>query len=123
MSKILVCDDSILARSQLKDIIKDYDPECEVIEANNGQLAVELFKEHKPDVVFLDIVMPVKDGISAVREMRETDTKAKIIMASSVGNQKHLKEAISAGANDFVQKPLEEEKVREILNLELKGGE
>lgn len=119
--KVLICDDSILARSQLKDIIKSLG-DIEVLEAVNGQAAVDTYKETSPDLVFLDIVMPVKDGIAAVKEIKEFNSKAHIIMASSIGNQKHLKEAIEAGARDFIQKPLEPDKIKELLSS-LLGGE
>ena len=73
-AKILIGDDSILARKQLKDIIAQYGGTT-FVEAANGQEAIDKFKSDKPDIVFLDIVMPVKDGIAAVKEIRESDPK------------------------------------------------
>ena len=63
--KILVCDDSILARKQMKDIINSIGSPT-ILEASNGQQAIDMYKEHKPDLTFLDIVMPVKDGNAAI---------------------------------------------------------
>ncbi|MEG0961725.1 MAG: response regulator [Lachnospiraceae bacterium] len=102
--KILICDDSILARRQLMDIIKKcgYDT---FLEATNGEEAINLYKEHTPQLVFVDIVMPIMDGIEAIREIRRFDPDAYIIVVSSVGTQSQLKAAIMEGAKDFVQKP------------------
>lgn len=120
--KILVGDDSILARKQLKDIITTY---CNInpifLEASNGQEAVDLYKKESPDLVFLDIVMPVKDGNAAVREIMEYDSKAEIVVASSVGTQSQLKAAIEAGAKDFVQKPLSKDQIRHIITSRFEG--
>lgn len=120
--KVLVCDDSILSRKKLKDCILALG--CsEVYEAADGEEAVEKFKEHRPDLVFMDIVMPKKDGIGAVTEILEVDKNAKVVMASSVGTQSFLKDAIKAGAYDFLQKPLDPEQVKRIINnISTQGG-
>ncbi len=112
--KVLVCDDSILIRKKLKDCLLDCG--CvEVIEALDGQNAIDLYKEHKPNLVFMDIVMPVKTGIEAVKEIVEFDKSAKIVMASSSGTKTHLKNALEAGAYEFIQKPFEESTIKNIL--------
>ncbi len=84
--KILICDDSILARKQLKDTITKSGYE-NFLEASNGQEAIDLYKEHKPDLVFVDIVMPIKDGVEAIHEIREFDPSAHVIVVSSVGKK------------------------------------
>ncbi len=119
-AKILIGDDSILARKQLKDIIAQYGGTT-FVEAVNGQEAIDKFKSDKPDIVFLDIVMPVKDGIAAVKEIRESDPKAVIIIVSSVGTQAQLKNAIEAGAKDFIQKPLNVEQIERVLKNYFEG--
>ena len=119
-AKILIGDDSILARKQLKDIIAQYGG-TPFVEAANGQEAIDKFKSDKPDIVFLDIVMPVKDGIAAVKEIRESDPKAVIIIVSSVGTQAQLKNAIEAGAKDFIQKPLNVEQIERVLKNYFEG--
>ncbi len=119
-AKILIGDDSILARKQLKDIIVQYGGTT-FVEAANGQEAIDKFKSDKPDIVFLDIVMPVKDGIAAVKEIRESDPKAVIIIVSSVGTQAQLKNAIEAGAKDFIQKPLNVEQIERVLKNYFEG--
>ena len=72
-------------------------------------------------MVFLDIVMPVKDGISAITEIKAYDKDADIIVVSSVGTQTHLKAAIEAGANDFIQKPLNAEQIHHIISSRFEG--
>lgn len=115
--KVLVCDDSMLIRKKLKEVLKSCG--CnDVIEASNGQEAVDSYKENKPDLVFMDIIMPFKNGIEAVKEIIEFDNAAKVVMASSAGTKEHVKIAIKAGAFEFVQKPWEKEQIKKIiLNL------
>lgn len=103
--EILISDDSVLARKQLKDILKMQGWNC-FLEATNGQEAIDLYKEHRPAIVFLDIVMPIKDGISAVKEIIAFDPDAYIVIVSSVGSREQLMNAIQEGAREFVQKPI-----------------
>lgn len=119
-AKILICDDSILARKQLKDIISTMGSP-EFIEGSNGQDAVDKYRECNPDLVFLDIVMPKKDGNEAIKEIIEMDADATIIIASSVGTQSQLKNALEAGAHDFVQKPLNKDQVTQLIQRFLEG--
>lgn len=119
--KILIADDSILARKQLSDMISSYGSGASFIMAKDGEEAISKFREEKPDLVFLDIVMPVKDGIGAVRGIKGVDENAKIVIVSSVGTQGQLKSALEAGAKDFIQKPLTKEQVFHILDTLLGG--
>ena len=119
-AKILITDDSILARKQLKDIISTLGSPV-FIEAVDGQDAINKYKESKPDLVFLDIVMPKKDGNAAIREIMEFDSEANIISASSVGTQSQLKLALEAGAKDFIQKPLDKDQVVKVVSKFLEG--
>ena len=119
--KVLVGDDSILARKQLIDTVKGYGEGATFIEAKNGQEAVELYKENSPDICFLDIVMPVMDGVAAVKNIVEFDKQAIVIIVSSVGTQSMLKAAIDAGAKDFIQKPIEKEQVEHVIESHLEG--
>ena len=97
-AKILISDDSILARKQLKDFISKYGTPT-----------------------FFDIVMPVKDGNAAIREIIDFDKDAEIIIVSSVGTQSQLRSAIEAGAKDFIQKPLNPEQLHSILTSRFEG--
>lgn len=118
--KILIGDDSILARKQLKDIISNYGSPI-FFEASNGQDTINLYKKESPDLTFLDIVMPVKDGNAAIREIIEFDKNAAIIVVSSVGTQSQLKAAIEAGASDFIQKPINESQIHHIIASRFEG--
>ena len=119
-ARILIGDDSILARKQIKDLLASLGGR-NFIDAANGQEAIDKYKSERPDLVFLDIVMPVKDGIQAVTEICEYDNRASIIMVSSVGTQDQLKQAIKAGAQDFVQKPLNAEQLTKIIQSRFEG--
>ena len=119
--KILVCDDSVLARKQLMDAVNEIATGATFVEGKNGAEAVELYKSEKPDLVFMDIVMPEKDGTQALSEITSFDKDAVIIIVSSVGTQEQLKKAIKLGAKDFIQKPFEKNQIKEIIELRLGG--
>ena len=119
---ILVCDDSILIRKKFHKILTQCGCKS-IFEAENGVQAVEQALEQKPDVIFLDIVMPDKDGIEALKEIKVALPEVKIIMASSVGTSNLLKEALKHGAYDFIQKPITLEKVVSLLEKILKEAE
>ncbi|MGN0426396.1 MAG: response regulator [Agathobacter sp.] len=118
--KILISDDSILARKQLKDIICCLGTPT-FIEATDGQSAIDKYKEINPDMVFLDIVMPRKDGNIAISEIMSYDPNATIIIVSSVGTQTQLKCALEAGAKDFIQKPIDSQQVLDVVTKFLEG--
>lgn len=119
-TKILITDDSILARKQLKDMISTVGTPF-FYEARDGQDAINQYKRNKPDLVFLDIVMPNKDGNSAIQEIMDFDPDATIIIVSSAGTQSQLKKAIEAGAREFIQKPLNQQQVIDTVNRFLEG--
>lgn len=118
--KILIGDDSILARKQLKDVVSNFGI-SNILEASIGQEAIDMYKEHTPDMVFLDIVMPVKDGHSAIAEIMEVNPQADIVIVSSVGTQAQLRQAIQLGAKDFIQKPLNVRQIESILKTRFEG--
>lgn len=119
-AKILIADDSILARKQLKDMISTLGTPT-FIEAKDGQGAIDQYKQNKPDIVFLDIVMPNKDGNIAIKEIMDYDPDAIIVIASSAGTQSELKRAIESGAKEFIQKPLDQQQVINTVNRFLEG--
>ena len=117
---ILVGDDSILARKQLEDAIRSFgDPTF--LDARNGEEAVRIALEKKPDLIFLDLVMPIKDGITAITEIIAELPDVEIIVVSSIGTQTQLKNAINAGAKDFIQKPLNLDLVKQIITSRFEG--
>lgn len=113
--KVMVCDDSMFVRKKMKDAVAAAGV-TEIIEAADGQQAIDKYKAEKPDLVFMDIIMPVKSGVEALTEIKSFDSSAKIVMASSVGTQENLKEAILAGAYDFLQKPIANDDVAKIIS-------
>jgi len=115
MSKrVLVVDDAIFMRNLIKDILSEAGY-LVVGEAGNGEEAVEKCKALKPDIVTMDIVMPVMSGIDAVREIKKVNSDIKIIMCSALGQESLVMEAIEAGALDFITKPFKKERVLEVL--------
>ncbi len=112
--KVLICDDSLLSRKNLRDGLRKIG--CVSInETVDGQGAVDSYKKDRPDVVFLDIVMPVMDGITALKQIREYDPEASVIMISSMGTKSFVREAVNSGASDFLQKPATTEQIRTSL--------
>lgn len=111
--KVLVCDDSVLVRKQMRNILEKQGAVIE--EAVDGEQAVVKYAEFMPDVVFMDIVMPKKTGVEALKDIVSLNPSAKVVMASSIGTQGNLKEAIENGAFDFIQKPVAEDLVIKIL--------
>ena len=118
--KVMVCDDSMFVRKTMVTVISSLGVN-KIIEAADGQQAIDQYTENKPDLVFMDIVMPVVTGIDALKKIKEIDPSAKVIMASSIGTQNYLKSAIKAGAADFLQKPITADQVKQILENVSKG--
>jgi two-component system chemotaxis response regulator CheY len=114
MARALIVDDAAFMRMMLKDILIKNGIDV-VGEAVNGIDALEKYKELQPDVVTMDITMPEKDGITAVKEIRALFPQAKIIMCSAMGQQPMVLEAIQAGAKDFVVKPFQAERIMESI--------
>ena len=117
--RVLICDDSILVRKKLTDILKKLGI-TSIFEAVDGVQAVEAYKEHNPDLVFMGIGMPVNTGRVALVELRAFDSNAKVVMASTIGTQSNLVTAIKAGAYEFLQKPVSDDDVLKVLNSFIK---
>ena len=118
MAKVLIVDDAAFMRMMLKDILTKNGYEI-VGEAENGQIAVEKFKELHPDLVTMDITMPEMDGITAVKKIRSIEGNARIVMCSAMGQQAMVIDAIQAGARDFIVKPFQPERVIEAVQKAL----
>lgn len=112
--KVLITDDAMFMRIMLKDILVKHGFEV-VGEAENGAQAVAKFKELRPDIVTMDIVMPEMDGITALKNILGVDPSAKVIMCTAMGQQALVIEAMGAGAKDFITKPFSPAKVIETL--------
>jgi two-component system chemotaxis response regulator CheY len=110
--KVLIADDSIVIRNMISDILGD--DGFEVIgEAQNGNEAIELYKQHNPHLVTMDIVMPHEHGIDALRKIIEFDSDARVVVVSALHQKALLLEAINVGARDYVIKPFEREELLE----------
>jgi two-component system chemotaxis response regulator CheY len=117
-TRVLIVDDAIFMRRMLRDIFAG--DEFDIVgEAKDGVEAVEKFKELKPDLVTMDIVMPFKSGIEATKEILEQDRHAVIVMCSALGQESLVLEAIEAGAADFIVKPFNPEDVERVVKKAL----
>ena len=114
MAKILVVDDAAFMRMMIKDILTKNGYEV-AGEAENGVVAVSKYTELKPDLVLMDITMPEKDGIQALKDIKASDISAKVIMCSAMGQQAMVIEAIQSGAKDFIVKPFQADRVIEAV--------
>ena len=115
MKKVLICDDALVMRMVIKKEIEKLGFEV-VAEASDGQEAVDLYKEYKPDITTMDITMPKKSGIVALQEIMAFDKNAKVVMVSAMGQEEWVKQSIIAGAKNFVVKPFTPDKLHEVLN-------
>lgn len=114
MARVLVVDDTAFMRRVVSDALRAGGHEI-VGEAANGEEAVQQHAELRPEVTTLDITMPVKDGLTALREIMMADPGARIVMCSALGQDAKVMEAIKAGARDFVLKPFTPERVLEAV--------
>ena len=105
--KLLISDDSRIARKMMKKSIQDIIGEdIELLEANNGQEAIDIYKEEKPDICFMDLTMPVIDGFEATRKIKNYDESAKIIIVSADIQEGSIEKARTNGALGFIKKPI-----------------
>ncbi|PNU21803.1 response regulator [Geothermobacter hydrogeniphilus] len=112
--RVLIVDDALFMRNMLKDIFTRADDFEVVGEAQNGDEAVERYRELRPDLVTMDIVMPLKSGIEALVEIIAEDASARVVMCSALGQESLIVEAVGAGAREFIVKPFQEAKVLEV---------
>ncbi|MCG9967956.1 response regulator [Pelotomaculum terephthalicicum JT] len=112
--RILIVDDAAFMRMMIKNIVTKNGYEV-VGEAENGQVAVDLYKQHKPDLVTMDITMPEMNGIEGVKAIRGIDPNANVIMCSAMGQQAMVMEAIQAGAKDFIVKPFQQDRILQAI--------
>lgn len=118
MARILVTDDAQFMRSILGNILRrnGYD----VVEACNGEEAIDKALSGNFDLVTLDITMPVLDGLSALKAIKSTKPEQKVIMVSAMGQKAMVTEAVKAGAVDFIVKPFKADKVLKAVSKVLK---
>jgi two-component system chemotaxis response regulator CheY len=118
MARVLVVDDAAFMRKMVTDALTGGGHEI-VGEAGNGDEAVARYQELRPEVMTLDITMPEKDGLQALREILSYDPTARVVMCSALGQEAKVLESIKAGAKDFVVKPFAPERVLEAVGKAL----
>lgn len=111
----MIVDDALFMRVSIRKMLESYDYEI-VAEACDGAEAVEKYKKYRPDVITMDITMPNMTGIEALKEIKEIDKDAKVIMVSALGQEVMVKEAIISGASSFIVKPFERDKLVKVLD-------
>jgi len=123
MARILVVDDAKMMRINIGNMLKKLGHEV-VAEATDGYMAIQMYKKHLPDLVTMDITMPaengIEDGIDAVIAIKKKFSEAKIIMITSHGEQDKVIKAIQSGASNYLLKPIQVEKLEEIINKTLR---
>lgn len=110
MAKIMLVDDAAFMRMMLKNTLSQAGY-TDLIEAEDGVKAVEAYTAEKPDLVFMDITMPNKDGLETLKEIKAMDPGAPIVMCSAMGQETMVMDSIKSGAKDFIVKPFKPERV------------
>lgn len=118
--KIILSDDSKFMRTILKNILEKLYPQAEFFEGSNGNEALGLYKQHDPDLMLLDLIMPEKGGIEVLQEIGMT-RKAKLIIISAIGQEKVIEEAKAKGANAFIVKPFDEKMVVDVIERAMRA--
>ncbi len=117
MNKILVVDDAEFMRLRYRKLLSAEG--FEIVEAGNGQEAVHAYEKERPDLVLMDITMPVMDGLEALKQIRALDGGARVVMSSALGQQRVVLSAIKEGAKDFLVKPFKPENVLDTVRKHL----
>ena len=115
MAKILIVDDSKTSRKILRAILEENGHEI-IAEAVNGEDGLKKFKEVQPDLITMDITMPVMDGLESLKRIREHDNTAKVIMVTAAGQKTKMVDAIKFGACEFLAKPYEAVQIIDIIH-------
>ena len=120
MARLLVVDDAMIMRKLIRDVAVEAGWEV-VAEAPNGQRGVELFEQLRPDLVTMDLVMPVMGGNEALRRIRAIDGQAKVVVVTAIDQKATLMESIRDGAIDFIVKPFERERILSLF-MKVRAG-
>jgi two-component system, chemotaxis family, chemotaxis protein CheY len=118
MARVLVVDDAAFMRKMVSDALTKGGHEV-VGEGANGVEALERYQELRPDVTTLDITMPEKDGLAALKDILSFDPTARVVMCSALGQESKVLESIKAGAKDFVVKPFQADRVLDAVGKAL----
>jgi two-component system chemotaxis response regulator CheY len=118
MARVLIVDDAAFMRKMLGDVLAKGGHEV-IGEGANGAEAITQYQALRPDIMTLDITMPEKDGLAALREILTLEPGAKIVMCSALGQESKVLEAIKSGAKDFVVKPFQPDRVLDAIGKAL----
>lgn len=115
--KVLLIDDSSLSKKMILRVFEAVDAGIDGIEANGGQDGIELFDKERPDIVFCDLLMPDMDGMEVAKKIRKINKDVFLVILSSDAQEERQKEALNAGVNLFLKKPLDLKKMEHCLTL------
>lgn len=115
MPTVLVVDDALFMRVTISNMLKEWGFEV-VGEATNGKQAVRMYRELQPDLVTMDLTMPVMSGLDAVKQIMPEFPNAKIVMITALGQQRYIVDAIESGAKDFITKPFTADKLKSVVD-------
>lgn len=116
--KILVTDDSKIARKMVVKTLNEVfvNKNIEIYEASNGKEALEIFSKNQPAITFLDLTMPVMDGFETLKEIKEINNDAKVVIISADIQKSSIDKAIQLGAENFIKKPIDSSKMKLIID-------
>ena len=118
---ILIVDDAAFVRIKLKKIVEKMDFAEVVGEAANGEDAVSLYKDLKPDLVTMDLIMPNRDGIQAIEDIMTFDKEANIIVVSAMGQQMSIDEVVEKGVKEYIKKPFKDDEIYNVIERLIKN--
>ncbi len=118
---ILIVDDAAFVRIKLKRIVEKMDFAEVVGEAANGEDAVSLYKDLKPDLVTMDLIMPNRDGIQAIEDIMTFDKEANIIVVSAMGQQMSIDEVVEKGVKEYIKKPFKDDEIYNVIERLIKN--
>ncbi|HBN81222.1 MAG TPA: two-component system response regulator [Ruminococcaceae bacterium] len=113
--KIMLVDDAAFMRMMIKDTLQK-NGYTEIVEAGNGEQALAVYAAEKPDLVLMDITMPVMDGLESLKRLKEMDKGAKVVMCSAMGQETMVVDALKLGARDFIVKPFKPDRIMKTVN-------
>lgn len=120
MARIMIVDDSNYMRASIRSALEKAGHEV-IAEADNGEIAVEYYAKHRPDLVTMDIVMPRGNGLQAISNILEFDADARVIVITALGHEPMIRKALSVGAMNFVIKPAEPDEILQAVDGALTG--
>jgi two-component system chemotaxis response regulator CheY len=113
--KIMLVDDAAFMRMMIKNTLQK-NGFTDIVEADNGEKAISVYNAEKPDLILMDITMPVMDGLEALKKLKEINSDVKVVMCSAMGQEAMVVEALKLGAKDFIVKPFKPDRIMKTIN-------